>query len=257
MMPVVLPGVEFSVGGERPIHFLTIFARETHPDDIDGVIGHVFQEREHFDPTTGTPRATGESVRTFLERLYKYAKPATGERNLSFVLLPAHADGDRGVARESGVHDPRVATSLWDEMKGHLRQWAVARTEWNGFETALPFERLPQAFRDLLCRWTVAKRGEDWDRLSESRRQRVREQHDWPLVECSDPHKYEAIGSRFTWLKMEVRDVEGIRLALLDPQSRLRRMATVPRDGTTRASSGYASDARTSLRTSKYLSTLP
>ena len=228
MMPSVLPGVEFSVGGERPIHFLTIFARETRPDNIDGVIRHVFQEREPFDPTNGTPRATGESVRTFLERLYKYAKPATGERNLSFVLLPAHADGDRGVARESGVRDLRVATSLWDEMKGHLRQWAVARTEWNGFETALPFDRLPPAFRDLLCRWTVAKRGEDWNGLSESRRQRVREQRDWPLVECSDPHKYEAIGSRFTWLKMEVRDVEGIRLALLDPQSRLRRMADGP-----------------------------
>ena len=46
-----------------------------------------------FDPKFGTPRATGQSVGTFLEKLYKYAKPATGERDLRFVLLPAHADG--------------------------------------------------------------------------------------------------------------------------------------------------------------------
>ncbi|HUP23328.1 MAG TPA: hypothetical protein VNB06_10360 [Thermoanaerobaculia bacterium] len=113
-------------------------------------------------------------------------------------------------------------------MKGHLRQWAVARTDWNGFETTQPFDRLPQAFQDLLCRWTVAKRGDDWDRLTETQKLRVREQRHWPLVECSDPHRYEAIGSRFTWLKMEVPDVEGIRLALLDPESRLRRMAEGP-----------------------------
>ena len=227
-MPAILPGVEFSVGGERPLHFLTIFASDTRPEDIESVIRFVFGERERFDPKFGTPRATGESVRTFLERLYKFAKPATGERNLSFVLLPAHADGDRGVARESGAHQLRVSTSLWDEMKGHLRQWAVARTEWNGFETARPFDRLPDAFQDLLCRWTVAKLAKDWDGLSKPERQRVREQRHWPIVECSDPHKYEAIGSRFTWLKMEAPDVEGIRLALLDPESRLRRMADGP-----------------------------
>ena len=224
-MPVVLPGVEFSVGGERPLHFLTIFASNTRPDAIEGLIGHVFQERTAFAPKTGTPRATGESVSTFLERLYRYARPSTGERDLRFVLLPAHAETDRGVARESGVHDLRVATSLWDEMRGHLRQWAVARTEWNGFETAQPFDRLPQAFQDLLCRWTVAKQAKDWDQLQRSDRQRVQQQGHWPLVECSDPHNYDALGSRFTWLKMEVPDVEGIRLALLDPQSRLRRMA--------------------------------
>ena len=50
----------------------------------------------------------------------------------------------------------------------------------------------------------------------------------WPLVQCSDPHSYDAIGSSFTWLKMAVPDVEGIRLALLDPESRLRRMADGP-----------------------------
>ncbi len=227
-MPVILPGVEFSVGGERPLHFLVIFAASTCPEEIASLIRHVFGSRRTFDPKVGTPLATGESAGNFLRRLYEYAKPATDERNLSFVLLPAHADGHRGVAKETGAHPYGVSTSLLDELKGHLRQWNVARTEWNGFETAQPFERLPEAFRDLLCRWWVARRAKDWDALSRSERQRVREQTHWPLVECSDPQKYEAIGSRFTWLKMEVPDVEGIRLALLDPESRLRRMADGP-----------------------------
>jgi ABC-type lipoprotein export system ATPase subunit len=227
-MPVILPGVELTVGGERPIHFLVIFAASTAVEQIEGVIQHVFGVKERFDPKTGTPRSTGESIETFLDRLYKYCHPPTGERHLSFVLLPAHADSHRGVGRETGAADIQVATSLWDEMKGHLRQWAVSRTDWNGFETAKPFDQLPQAFKELLLRWSAARRDEDWDSLSEERKARHRSQRHWPLVECSDPHKYEAIGTRFSWLKMEVPDVEGIRLALLDPESRLRRMSAGP-----------------------------
>ncbi len=225
LMPAILPGVEFSVGGERPLHFLVIFASETKPDDIDKLIQFVFGAREPFDPKTGTPRATGESVGKFLDDLYKFCRPPTGERHLHFVLLPAHADGDRGVGRETGANDLSVATGLWEEMKGHLRQWAVARTDWNGFETARAFDKLPPAFRELLLRWAAARRGEDWDQLTEAQKARHREQRHWALIECSDPHRYEAIGTRYTWLKMEVPDVEGVRLALLDPESRLRRMA--------------------------------
>ena len=61
-MPAILPGVEFSVGGERPIHFLVIFAAKTDPDDIDRAISHVFGANDRFDPRSGTPRATGNSA---------------------------------------------------------------------------------------------------------------------------------------------------------------------------------------------------
>jgi DNA repair ATPase RecN len=227
-MPAILPGVEFSVGGERPLHFLVIFGSDTKPDDIDKLSQFVFGAREPFDPKTGTPRATGESVNEFLKKLYEFCRPPTGERHLHFVLLPAHADGERGVGRETGTNELGVATGIWEEMKGHLRQWTVARTDWNGFETARAFDKLPQAFRELLLRWAAARRGEDWDRLTDAQKNRYREQRHWALVECSDPHRYEAIGTRYAWLKMEVPDVEGIRLALLDPESRLRRMADGP-----------------------------
>jgi DNA repair ATPase RecN len=231
-MPAILPGVEFSVGGERPIHFLVIFETTTDPDAIDRAITHVFGTSDRFDPKRGTPRATGQSVDEFLTRLYEYCRPPSGDRNLQFVVLPAHADGRQGVSREviggPAVSEITVATSLWDEMKGHLRQRVITRRDWHGFQASRPFAELPQAFKELLWRWAAARRSEDWDSLSEGQKARYREQKHWALVECSDPHRYEAIGSRFTWLKMEVPDVEGIRLALLDPESRLRRMADGP-----------------------------
>ena len=233
-MPAILPGCELSVGGERPIHFLVIFAAETDLGGIDRALGHVFGTNDRFDPKTGTPRATGQSVDDFLERLFDYCRPASGDRHMEFVVLPAHADDRRGVLREigggvaQGSNEIAVSASLWDEMKGHLRQRVITRRDWNGFQTIKPFGKLPQAYRELLWRWAAARRGEDWEQLTEGQRARYREQQHWPLVECSDPHNYETIGSSFSWLKMEVPDIEGIRLALLDPASRLRRMADGP-----------------------------
>ena len=233
-MPAILPGCELSVGGERPIHFLVIFAAGTDLDGIDRAIDHVFGTSDRFDPKTGTPRATGQSVDNFLERLFDYCRPTSGDRHMEFVVLPAHADDRSGVLRESGgggaqeSSEIAVSASLWDEIKGHLRQRVITRRDWNGFQTTKPFGKLPQAYRELLWRWAAARRGEDWERLTEGQRARYREQQDWPLVECSDPHNYEAIGSSFSWLKMELPDIEGIRLALLDPASRLRRMAEGP-----------------------------
>lgn len=223
-MPTILPGVEFSVGGERPLHFLVIFAEATKADEIEGAIRHVFGALEPFDPATGKPRATGASVTAFLDKLYEYCCPPGGDRHMSFVILPAHADGGSGVAHETGATETKVAAELWDEMRGHLRQRVITRRDWHGFQTKRLYKELPEAFRDLLCRWITAKRHQNWDDLNEVRQKQVRYSKHWPLVQCSDPHKPEDIGTRFTWLKMEVPDVEGIRLALLDPESRLRNM---------------------------------
>jgi len=230
-VPVILPGVEFSVGGERPLHFLVIFAADTDLDTIDKAIQYVFGTSDRFDPETGTPRATGQSVDEFLKRLFDYCRPTSGDRDMEFVILPAHVDGNKGVLEETAGTSPgelAVSTSIWDEMKGHLRQRVITRCDWNGFQTLRPYEKLPQAFKELLWCWAAARRGEDWEELTESQRAHYREKKHWPLVECSDPTNYKAIGTRYTWLKMEVPDVEGIRLALLDPESRLRRMVDGP-----------------------------
>lgn len=231
-MPAILPGVEFSVGGERPIHFLVIFAADTDPDDIDRAISFVFRANDRFDPRSGTPLATGHSVIDFLDALYEFCRPPSGDRKLTFIVLPAHVDSRQGLSREviggSAVRDATVATSIWDEMKGHLRQRVITRTDWHGFQAIRSFGDLPHAFREFLVRWAAMRRFENWDDLTENQKARYREQKHWPLVQCSDPHRYDAIGSSFTWLKMAVPDVEGIRLALLDPESRLRSMVVGP-----------------------------
>ncbi|NLG84491.1 MAG: hypothetical protein GX493_07800 [Firmicutes bacterium] len=229
-IPIILPGVEFSVGGERPIHFLVIFAANTDADIIDRAIDYVFGCSDRFDPRTGTPRATGQSVDEFLRRLYDFCRPLTGDRNLEFVILPAHADESAGVIEEttSKGSNRSITPSIWEEMKGHLRQRVVTRRDWHGFQTKRPYDRLPLAFKELLWRWDAARRGEDWEQLTDGQRARYREKKYCPLVECSDPEAYEEIGTCYTWLKMEIPDVEGIRLALLDPESRLRRKADGP-----------------------------
>lgn len=223
-MPVILPGVEFSVGGERPIHFLVIFSADTCVTDIEEAVRCVFGSKKPFDPKTGNPQATGYSIPIFLDRLYEYCRPNTGERNLKFVLLPAHADGHSGLARETGTYNAGNSGSIMDEMKGHLRQQVITRRDWHGFETARPFRSLPPAFQDLLLCWEAARRGSEWEELTRDQKKQYKNQKYWPLVRGSDAGTYEQIGKRFSWLKMETPDVEGIRLALLDPESRLRRM---------------------------------
>lgn len=200
-MPAILPGVEFSVGGERPIHFLVIFAADTDPDDIDRAITFVFRANERFDPRSGTPLATGRSVIDFLDALYEFCRPPSGDRKLTFIVLPAHVDSRQGLSREviggAAVRDVTVATSIWDEMKGHLRQRVITRTDWHGFQAIRSFGDLPHAFRELLVRWAAMRRFENWDDLTENRKSRYREQKHWPLVQCSDPRRYDAIGSSF------------------------------------------------------------
>ena len=226
-MPVILPGVEFSIGAERPIHCLVIFSHSTDVEDIEDVIKHLFGASKPFDSITRAPQATGTSVIDFIDRLYKYCHPENGDRDLQFVLLPAHADGSRGLAKEAGVRSASIG-GIMDATKGHLRRMAITRRGWHGFETKQPYSNLPPEFQDLLTRWEAGRRGDDWEDLSKEGKRRYRDQEHWPLVESSDPRTYEEIGRRFSWLKMDVLDVEGIRLALLDPQSRLRRMEDTP-----------------------------
>lgn len=138
-----------------PFTFLVVFSAGTDPDAIDGAIRHVFGTTDRFDPKRGTPRATGQSVDEFLKRLYDYCRPPSGDRNLEFVVIPAHADSRQGISREvvggaaasSSSGELTVATSLWDEMKGHLRERVIRRRDWHGFQTSRPFERPPPGVR--------------------------------------------------------------------------------------------------------------
>ncbi len=219
----ILPGVELSVGSERNVHFLIIFSQKTEARNIEGVISYIFGSREPFDED-GRPQPTGKSISEFLSALSEWCHPPTGDRDISYLVIPAHSASSQGVAKETGSYQEYWRSDLWEETQGKLRELAINRKEWHGFQTKRPFERLPEAFQENICRWYAARRGWDWDSMEKERKDEIRKNKHWPLLEASDPNDFEGIGTRFSWLKLENRDLEGIRLALLDPESRLRRM---------------------------------
>jgi hypothetical protein len=77
--------------------------------------------------------------------------------------------------------------------------------------------------RELLAQWKAAWRELDWEQLDGTQRDKLKSVTQWPLIHASDAGTYSEIGRDFVWLKMEIPDIEGVRLALLDPESRLRR----------------------------------
>ena len=147
----------------------------------------------------GTPRATGQSVIDFLEKLYEYCRPSSGERNLAFVVVPAHVDRGQGLSKElvsgTAVRDTSVPASIWDEMRGHLRQRTIVRRDWQGFQAAGGFEQLPQAFRELLYRWAAARRSDDWDALTPDQKARYREQKHYRMTARQGAHYPSAAGN--------------------------------------------------------------
>lgn len=219
--PVVLPGVEITVGTERLLHLLVIFAFESDPKEIEGTIRHIFGPHECFDQHTNTPRPAQISIAEFFKKLYEYAMPESRERDLQFLVIPAHITSKRGIAQETWI---KAQPSLWSELSGYLRQTVLTNKNWHGFQTAKPFKDLPNDLRELLCHWMAVKENKTWDELKRQQRDTIRARLHWPLIEASDPHHLTDIGNRFTWMKMGIRDLEGVRLALLDPESRLRRM---------------------------------
>lgn len=218
---VVLPGVEITVGGERPVHLLVIFASDTDPDQIEKTIRYIFGTGSPFDPNTDQPKPTGVAISDFFKKLYEYTRPDTGERNMQFLVIPAHLTSSSGLNRETSLGDE---PGLWNELRGYLRQSALTNKNWHGFQTSVPFQKLPQGLKQLLSSWIAAKEGKAWSELNKGQKKQILARAYWPLIEASDPQRIADIGSRFTWMKMGVPDLEGIRLALLDPESRLRPM---------------------------------
>lgn len=206
-MVTFLPGVELTVGSERPIHVLLVFECDASFADVDGCISHVFTPAPRFEEATGNPRSANITVPQLLEKVREYCKPATKERDVQYLAIPAH------VADQSG---------LIKELRGSIHRLVVQHQDWNGFQSNGPFVKQSADFQDMLTQWVAAKRGYAWEGLEPGIKARFKVLEHWPLVESSDPVNYAEIGKRFTYLKMENPSLEGVRLALLDPESRLR-----------------------------------
>lgn len=216
----ILPGVEITIGGERNLHVLLICEKKTPTDWVDSYLTALFEARPRHDD-----RNNPLSCRKTLFEFCRFTRDRFEESGYQYLLIPAHVNSDDGIDKE--LRSASLPT--WEEeLRGVLRDPAFAQRNWAGFQVCGDPNGIPGLPR-LLRLWATAFFfGKAWDQLEEEERRMIENRKHWPIIEASDPQCYDNIGTRYTWLKMEVPDVEGIRLALLDPESRLRRMADGP-----------------------------
>lgn len=210
----LLPGVELTVGGERNLHVLLIAEQRTPTDWLNDFITSLFKARPRHDES-GNPNSCGKTLIDFC----RFTRESFEDAGYQFILIPAHVNRSSGIDSEMRSASP----STWEaELRGALREKAFAQRLWAGFQVRGDPSGVPN-LQELLEAWAAAF---FWNRtiddLHESAKQSIESREHWPIIEASDPNCHGDIGDRFTWLKMEVPDVEGIRLALLDPESRLR-----------------------------------
>jgi hypothetical protein len=218
-MPAVLPGLELLAGSVR---FVAVFGAGTEADELDRLMGHLLDGGEPFDEAGG-PRPVAAGAAELLRRFHRFCRPPGEERALGFVLLLC------GPAQTAGAEDEIAQAAAWAELRSALGPSSGAPAQlWHGFESRAPLHRLPPPLKELAARWDAAREGLDWEALPAGRRAAYARRVHWPLVEASDPWRGELPGTGYTWLKLELPDVEGIRLALLDPESRLRPRSAGP-----------------------------
>jgi len=213
----VLPGVELTIGGERNLHVLLIAGSDTPAEQLSDYIVSLFIGRQRHNDK-GEPFSCQRSLVEFL----RFTRDWFEERGYSYLLIPAHINRSSGMDSELRS----AAPSTWEgELRGVLRERAFAHRQWSGFQVRGDVDAIPE-WSSLLEAWAAAFfYNKPFDDLSNNQKAKIRRRQHWPIIEASDPNCSGEIGRCFTWMKMEIPDVEGIRLALIDPESRLRRMS--------------------------------
>lgn len=209
----VLPGVEFTVGGERILHVLLIASDSTPAKWLEGVISNVFANR-----ATHRGREPVSCQRSLLDFNRNIREIFRGSGH-THLLIPAHVNRAAGIATATNSAEP----AFWeDELRNHVRERAFAHGEWAGFQVCGRVNLL----ETLKWAWAAAFfHSKEFDQLTREDQERIKLRKHWPFIEASDPNCEGKIGQEYTWLKMTNPTLEGVRLALLDPESRLRSMA--------------------------------
>ncbi|MER7455784.1 TrlF family AAA-like ATPase [Micromonospora sp. NPDC126480] len=187
---IVLPGAELNLAeGRQGVHILVVFPQYTPPAAINDYL-------KSLDRDPSTPLWKGRTHREI--ELQK--PPAEALRQLrerfGCLIIPAHGDAKKGIVAAMGAN---LAARL------------IAETDVDGLDHA--GGALPK-----LRSTGISHR---WDHLAQ--------------VEFSDPRSIDDIGGkpladgtvRGTWLKLSSTSLEAMRLALHDPETRVRTVAPV------------------------------
>ena len=191
----VLPGVELSANvGRGGIHILAIFPDGTNPQEINECLRGLDRQagRQLWDGRTHAEIELREPIAAALRHL---------RDRFGCLLFGAHAGDRKGVVDAMG---PKLAAEL------------IAEVQFDGLDHA---GGVVGKLRSTGVQFP-------WDHLA--------------AVEFSDPRSLADVGgkvlgdgsARGTWLKLSATDLDAMRLALHDPQTRVRIVApSAPRNG--------------------------
>ena len=221
----MLPGIELTLGGERNLHVLLIADSQTPLADLDEFVISLFSANKRFSASKH-PQSCGRSVEDFLDHTRNWFE----QRRYPYLLIPAHINRTSGIDSELRGRDD--LSGWYEELKGISRKRAFGHNLWAGFQIRGSADGIPN-LRELLQEWAAAfyfdKPFDDLPHQTQHDiKDRIQGKIYWPLIAASDPSCLGDIGSAYTWMKMGITNVEGIRLALLDPKSRLRTMKEEP-----------------------------
>jgi ABC-type lipoprotein export system ATPase subunit len=219
---IVLPGIEITAGTERNLHILLLLPEDADLDRINEFLVKLFDANPRFD-SNQKPVSCNKGLSDFITCVREWFD----NEKVPFLLIPAH------INRESGIDSETRSASVgfWQsELGGVLRTKAFAQRMWAGFQIRGDPLKIPE-MKNLLYAWAAASTYNlSLDKLNEKEKKSIFKRTQWPFIEASDPSNFDEIGRYYTWIKLDTPDIEGIRLALLDPESRLRANGT-PRPG--------------------------
>ncbi len=179
----VFPGIEVTVGG---LHLLCILDPKKPRDDVVALLANL-----GFEPAA-YGKQDASSSKSIVEAIGLAA--AAGA-----VVVAAHVNGPRG---------------LLTAIDGQDRLSALKAPGLIAAEVA-PIPSMPPLESGA---WLDPEGSEVQDWLEGTKTKGPALARVW----CSDSHKFDDLGRRFTWVKMTKPDAEGLRLALLDGSGSLR-----------------------------------
>jgi chromosome segregation protein len=182
---LVLPGVELSLKEGRGLHILVVFAEDTEPREVNECL-------RSLDKLAGRSLFTEREHDEIDLRDHLHDALRQIRERFRCLLIPAHGVDDKGLIKELGA---KAAAEL-------IRDVGVDALEHAG------------DVRHKLTSTGLLSKAQ-LDTLA--------------LVEFSDPRCLEDVGGkqlsdgspRGTWLKLSATDIDALRLALHDPQTRL------------------------------------
>ncbi|MEV0664273.1 TrlF family AAA-like ATPase [Actinomadura luteofluorescens] len=189
----VFPGVEVTTGsGADGVHLILVGGLEKTSQDIDYLLdvccGFDKDRHPRFDPRTNKPAPARKSIDDLLESLPP-----------GWLVIAPHALCDNGIASKKSI-------------EGSLRWKAMHHDRLSALDVGRGDDEKQRAGGKS---WNQRFRARDLDDLPAVKR--------LAFVNTSDAYRLDALGTRFTWIRMEEPTLEGLRQAFLDFGSRILR----------------------------------